>query len=126
VCNFSNVRLLLIDDSASWQLFAIKHLNAAGLTAIEVAYDGVQGVFKARTWQPDVILMDVSIPQMNGIDAATQMREAAPQSKVIFVSATDDPQVIQAAMEAGGVAYVMKPRAGRELIPAIRRAIQGL
>jgi DNA-binding NarL/FixJ family response regulator len=70
--------------------------------------------------------MDVSMPQMNGIDAATQMRAAAPQSKVIFVSATDDPQVIQAAMEAGGVAYVMKPRAGRELILAIRRALQSV
>ena len=42
------------------------------------------------------------------------------------MSATDDPQVIQAAMEAGGLAYVMKPQAGRELIPAIRRALQGL
>ena len=125
MCDFSKARLLLIDDNNFWRTFAIKHLNEAGLTAIEVAYDGVQGVFKARALQPDVILMDVSLPHMNGIEAAAQMREAAPQSKVIFVSGTTDPQVIQAAMDAGGLEYVLKPRAGRDLVPAIRRALQG-
>ena len=125
MCNFANVRLLLIDDNAIWRTFATKHLNEAGLTAIEVAYDGVQGVFKARALQPDIILLDVSLPHMNGMEAAEKIRDAAPQSKVIFVSSTTDPQVIQAAMEAGGLDYVMKPRAGRDLIPAIRRALQG-
>lgn len=123
--DFSNVRLLLIDDNLTWRTFAIKHLNEAGLTAIDVAYDGVQGVFKARTLQPDIILLDVSLPHMNGIDAAKKMRDAAPLSKVIFVSATADPPVIQAALDAGGLDYVTKPRAGRDLIPAIRRVLQG-
>ena len=61
---------------------------------------------------------------MNGLEAAEKIRDAAPQSKVIFVSTTTDPQVIQGAMDAGGLEYVMKPRAGRDLIPAIRRALQ--
>ena len=117
---------LLIDDNAISQAFAIKHLNEAGLRVIEVAADGVQGVAKARTWQPNIILMDISMPHMNGIEAAAQMRDAAPKSKIIFVSATDDPHVIQAAMEVGGLEYVMKPRAGRDLIPAIRRALQSV
>ena len=126
MCNFSDVRLLLIDDNAIWQAFAIKHLNEAGLRVIEVAADGKQGVAKARTWQPNVLLMDVSMPHINGIEAAAPMRNAAPQSKIIFVSATDDPHVIQAAMEVGGLAHVMKPRAGRDLIPAIRRVLQSV
>ena len=124
VSEFRHVRVLLVDDNAVWRSFAIKHLQEAGLTAIEVAYDGVQGVFKARALQPDIVLMDVRLPHMNGIEAASTMRDAAPQSKVIFVSATSDPHVIDAAMEAGGFEYVMKPRAGRELIPAIRRALK--
>lgn len=125
MCNFASVRLLLIDDNAIWRTFATKHLKEAGLTSIEVAYDGVQGVFKARALQPDIILLDVSLPHMTGLEAAAKIRAAAPQSKVIFVSGATDPQVIQAAMEAGGLEFVMKPRAGRDLIPAIRRALQG-
>ncbi len=125
MCNFANVRLLLIDDNATWRTFATKHLNEAGLTAIEVAYDGVQGVFKARALQPDIILLDVRLPHMNGLEAAEKIRDAAPQSKVIFVSGATDPRVIQATIDAGGLDYVMKSRAGRDLIPAIKRALQG-
>ena len=119
------MRLLLIDDNAIWRTFATKHLNEAGLTAVEVAYDGVQGVFKARALQPDIILLDVRLPHLNGLEAAEKIRDAAPRSKVIFVSGTTDPQAIQAAREAGGLDYVMKSRAGRDLIPAIKRALQG-
>ena len=60
------------------------------------------------------------------MDRAHELRRCRAIVKGHFVSATDDPQVIQAAMEAGGLAYVMNPPAGRELIPAIRRALQGL
>ena len=123
VCDFSKLRLLLIDDNAVWRTFAIKHLNEAGLRNIEVAYDGVQGVFKARTLQPDLILMDVRLPHMSGIEAAGKMRDAAPMAKVVFVSGVDDPNAIQAALDAGGVEYVAKSRAGRDLIPAIKRAV---
>jgi DNA-binding NarL/FixJ family response regulator len=124
VCDFSNVRILLVDDDALWRTFAIRILSDAGLSAIDVAYDGVQGVFKARTLQPDVILMDVGLPHMNGIEAAAKMREAAPAAKVVFVSGVTDPHMIRAALDAGGVAYVLKSLAARELIPAIKHALQ--
>jgi DNA-binding NarL/FixJ family response regulator len=123
VCDFSKIRLLLVDDNAGWRTFAVKHLKEAGFRTIDVAYDGVQGVFKARTLQPDLILMDVRLPHMTGIEAAAKMRDAAPAAKVVFVSGVDDPSVISAALDAGGVEYVLKSRAGRDLIPAIRRAL---
>ena len=75
---------------------------------------------------PNVGLMDVRMPHTNGIEAAAQMRDAAPQPKINFVSATDDPHVIQAAMEVGALSDVMKPRAGRDLIPAIWRVLQSV
>ena len=123
VCDFSKLRLLLVDDNAVWRTFAIKHLNEAGIRNIDVAYDGVQGVFKARILQPDIILMEVRLPHMNGLEAARKMREAAASTKVVFVSVVDDPDVIAAALEAGGVEYVSKPRAARDLIPAMKRAL---
>jgi DNA-binding NarL/FixJ family response regulator len=124
VCDFSNVRLLLVDDNALWRTFAIRHLTEAGLGAIEVAYDGVQGLYKARSLQPDLILMDIRLPHMNGIEAAAKMREAAPAAKVVFVSGVTDPRVIRTAFDAGGVEYVLKSLAVRELVPAIKRALQ--
>ena len=59
VCDFSKIRILIVDDSAIWRAFLIRHLHDAGLKGIDVAYDGVQAVFKARTVPVDLILMDV-------------------------------------------------------------------
>ena len=123
MCDFSKIRLLLVDDNAVWRTFAIKHLNEEGIRTIDVAYDGVQGVFKARVLQPDLILMEVRLPHMNGLEAARKIRDASPATKVVFVSVVDDPDVVGAALEAGGVEYVVKPRAARDLIPAIKRAL---
>ena len=88
-----------------------------------VAYDGIQAVIKARTLQPDVILMDVSLPHMDGIAAATAIRESVPSAKVIFLSANSDPDVKKAAMSAGACGYVLKSLVHGELIAAIQRAV---
>ena len=100
------------------------HLFDAGLSAVYVAYDGVQAVCKAQTLQPDVILMDVTLPRMNGIDAAALIRDVAPSAKVVFVSSNGDPEVRRAALTAGGCDYILKSRAGRELIDAIKFAVR--
>ena len=99
------------------------HLKDAGLKALYVAYDGVQAVAKAESLQPDVILMDISLPRLNGIQAAAVIRNVAPKAKIVFVSGNTDPEVRRAALEAGGCDYVVKSLAGRQLIRAIRLAI---
>ena len=99
-------------------------LQDAGLTAIDVAYDGVHAVLKTRTLQPDLILMDVGLPHMNGIAAAAAIRDEAPATKVVFVSANGDPEVRLAALNAGGHDYVLKSLAGQRLIDVIRRVIR--
>ena len=81
-------------------------------------------VFKARTLQPDLILMDVVLPHMNGIEAAAAIRDAAPATKVVFVSAIGDPEVRLAALNAGGHDYVLKSLAGQQLIDVIRRVFR--
>ena len=102
----------------------IGHLQSAGFTAIDVADDGVHGVFKARTLQPDLILMDVGLSHMNGIEATAAIRDAAPATKVVFVSAVGDPDVRLAALNAGGHDYVRKSLAGYLLIDVIRRVFR--
>ena len=120
VSQFPRVRVLVVDDSSTWRAFLLKHLYDAGLTMVYVAYDGVQAVFKARSLQPDLVLMDVALPHLNGIEAAAQIREVAPAAKIVFVSGNSDPDVRRAALNAGGCDYVLKSLAGRQLIDAIK------
>jgi CheY-like chemotaxis protein len=96
----------------------------AGFTAIDVAHDGVHPVFKARTLQPDLILMDVGLSHMNGIEATAAIRDAAPATKVVFVSAIGDPEVRLAALNTGGHDYVLKSLAGQQLINVIRHVFR--
>ena len=117
------VRILVVDDSPIWRTFLMGHLQNAGLRALYVAYDGVQAVAKAQSLQPDVILMDISLPRLNGIQAAAVIRNVAPKAKIVFVSGNTDPEVKRAALDAGGCDYVVKSLAGRELISAIRLAM---
>jgi len=117
------VRILVVDDSAIWRTFLMGHLYKAGMTSVHVAYDGVQAVAKAESLQPDVILMDVSLPRLNGIQAASVIRNVAPAAKIVFVSGNTDPEVRRAALDAGGCDYVVKTLAGRRLIGAIQLAV---
>ena len=122
----SGVQILIVDDSVPWQRFVQSQLEAApGLKVITVAADGLDGVQKANEIQPDVVLMDVSLPGMNGIEATRQIRRISPGSKVLFLSMLDELNVIQAAFEAGGSGYVLKWDAGRDLIPAIGAILLG-
>jgi DNA-binding NarL/FixJ family response regulator len=122
----SFVQILVVDDSLPWQRFVQNHLErAAGLKVIGVAGDGSEAVQKAKEVQPHLVLMDVSLPGMNGIEATRQIRKVSPGSKLLFVSTLDDIEVIQAAFEAGGSGFVSKWDAGRDLIPAIRAILLG-
>src|SRR5262245_8470935 len=117
------VRILVVDDSAIWRAFLMGHLRDAGLRSLYVAYDGVQAIAKAESLQPGVILMDISLPRVSGIQAAAVNRSVAPRAKIVFVSGNTDPEVRRAAKEAGGCDYVVKSLAGRELIGAIQIAM---
>jgi len=122
----SVVQILVVDDSLPWQRFVQNHLDATpGLKVIELAADGSEAFQKAKEVQPHLVLMDISLPGMNGIEATRRIRRVCPDSKILFVSTLDDIGVIQAAFEAGGSGYVSKWDAGRDLIPAIRAVLLG-
>ena len=117
------IRILIVDDSSIWRTFLIGQLYSAGLGLVYVAYDGVQAVFKAQTLRPDVILMDVALPHKNGIQAAAEIRKIVPDARIVFLSCNYDPDVRQAAFEAGACDFVLKSLSGRQLIDAIKRAL---
>jgi len=87
------------------------------------ASDGWEAVERASVLQPDVIILDIGLPQMNGIEAARLIRKTCPQTKIVFLSQQTDGAVIDAALAAGGAAFVLKSNAARDLPIAMVSAL---
>jgi DNA-binding NarL/FixJ family response regulator len=122
----SVVQVLVVEDSLAWQRFVqtLFEMNIE-FKVIHVAIDGLEATQKANELRPDVILMDISLPGMNGIEAARQIRTVSPGSKILFWSTFDQPEIIQAAFEAGGSGYVLKQDSSRDLMLGIKAILHG-
>jgi len=120
----SPVRVLIVDDLKQLRLAArlivLDELVAAEITESE---DGRSAVRLAQLVQPDLILLDIGLPELNGIEAAKQIREVSPASKIVFVTQNDDAEIRDAALEIGAEAYVLKMNARQELPSVIRAAL---
>jgi DNA-binding NarL/FixJ family response regulator len=89
------------------------------------ASDGLEAVYRAEELKPDLILLDIGLPTLNGIEAARQIRQLCPESKIIFVSQESDADIVQEALSFGAVGYVVKTMAGGELLTAIKAVCGG-
>lgn len=87
--------------------------------------DGLEAVHKAEELKPDLILMDIGLPTLNGIEAARRIRRSIPDSKIVFLSQESSPAAVQEALNLGALGYVVKARAGMELINAMDAVRQG-
>lgn len=87
--------------------------------------DGFEAVQKAEELRPDLILLDIGLPKLNGIEAARQIRKLSPQSKILFVTQEFSADVVQAALSTGAEGYIVKADAGRELLPAVSAVLRG-
>ena len=122
----SLVSVLVVDDLELWQAFVRTRLGEEpNLQIVSTASDGLEAVQKALKLQPDLILLDVSLPKLNGIEAARQIRKFAPKSKILFVSSNSDPDVVRAAFSAGGLGYVLKSEAAQSLMAGIEAVLLG-
>jgi DNA-binding NarL/FixJ family response regulator len=122
----SVVQILVVDDSLPWQAFVLRRVETeAEFKVIAVAADGLEAIQKASELRPDVILIDVCLPGMSGIEVTRQIRQLSPGSKILFLSMHDDSQIIQAAFDGGASGYVLKWDSGGDLLPAIRAILRG-
>ena len=87
--------------------------------------NGLQAVHEAEVLQPDLILLDIGLPTLNGIEAARRIRQLSPKSKILFVSQESSPDVIEEALSSGALGYVVKAHAASELLPAVEALLQG-
>jgi two-component system, NarL family, response regulator NreC len=121
-----SVRVLIVDDHAVVRAGLALLVNAeTDLEAVGEAGNAREAILEARTAKPDVILMDVMMPEQSGIDAVPQLLHEHPGVKVLVLSMQDDPRYVREAFEAGASGYVLKEAADAEVVAAIREVAGG-
>lgn len=122
----SKVRILIVEDYESFRQFIRSMLHSeVEPQAIFEASDGVQAIELAQAHCPDLILLDIGLPKLNGIDTARRIREFAPHVKILFVSQESSADIVQAAFNVGASGYVVKTDAARELVTAVKAVLRG-
>ena len=118
--------ILVVDDFEPWRRFVSSTLaKQSGLQTLFEVSDGLEAVYRAEDLRPDLILLDIGLPTLNGIEAARRIRDLSPNSKILFLTEETSPDVAEAALEAGGAGYVVKSDAGRELLAAVKALSEG-
>jgi DNA-binding NarL/FixJ family response regulator len=121
-----SVRVLVADDFAPWRklLHSILQEKPELKVICEVS-DGLEAVKNARELQPDLVLLDIGLPSLSGIEAARQIRTIAPKAKILFVSENYSIDIARSTLSAGGSGYVIKSDAGSELLSAVEAVLLG-
>jgi DNA-binding NarL/FixJ family response regulator len=122
----SSIRILISDDYADWRRQVRLVLEARPeWQLVSEASDGLESVQKAQDLKPEIILLDIGLPKLNGIEAALRIRKLSPNSKIIFLSQNKDHDIFRAALGTGALGYVRKTDARRELLPAVDAVLRG-
>ena len=120
------IRVLVVDDFEPFRRFVCATLAAKPeLQVVGEAADGLQAVQKAEELQPDLILLDIGMPTLNGIEAAHRIARLVPAAKFLFISQENDMDVVAAALSNGAKGYVHKQNANSELLSAIATVLRG-
>jgi len=121
-----SVRILVVDDHERWRHFFSTTLQKRPeLQVVGEVSDGLEAIGKASELKPDLILLDIGLPTLNGIEAARRIREISPASKILFVSENRSFDIVEKAFGTGAGGYVVKSDAGSELLPAVEAVLQG-
>jgi two-component system response regulator NreC len=121
-----SVRVVIVDDHAVVRTGLRLLLDAAeGIETVGEAGTAREAVFEVRARKPDVVLLDVGLPDRSGIEAAPDVLKEAPDAKVLILSMEDDPNYVRQAFAAGASGYILKEAADTELITALRRVAEG-
>jgi len=123
----SSIRVLVVEDFAPFRQLICKTLaNRPHLQVIGEVSDGLEAVQRALELKPDLILLDIGLPSLGGIEAARQIRKLSPGSKIIFLSQESSPDVVQEAVSLDTCSYVLKTKAGSDLFAAVDAVLDGV
>jgi len=121
-----SIRVLVVEDYEPFQRFVTSMLEALPeLQIVCKVSDGLEAVQKAEELQPDLILLDIGLPSLNGIEVARQIRKLSPESKILFVSQESSADVVRGALGTGAQGFVVKSDARRELLEGVNAVLRG-
>ena len=121
-----HMRVLVVEDFAPFlQIIRSSLAEMPDVQVIGEVADGLEAVQKAELLEPDLVLLDIGLPTLNGIDAARQIRRLAPASKIIFLSQESDSDVVHEALKLGAWGFVAKTRTASDLPAAVDAFLEG-
>jgi len=122
----SILRVLVVEDYEPFRRFLSSKLNKIqDVQLVDEVSNGLEAVQKAEELKPDLVLLDIGLPKLNGIEAARRIRSLSPMSKIIFLSQESSADVVQEALNTGAQGYVIKDDAGRKLLPTVDAVLRG-
>jgi DNA-binding NarL/FixJ family response regulator len=118
--------ILVVDDFAQFRRFVLSMLQLhPKFRVVAEASDGFEAVQRAQELQPELVLLDIGLPSLDGIEAARRIRMVTPASKILFVSSHSSLDIVENALSTGADGYVAKSDAGSDLLPAIKAVLEG-
>ena len=123
--HFVFARILIVDDSPGWRA-RIREILAARpeWKIISEAEDGQEAVQEASELQPDIVVLDIALPRLNGIEAAKMIRQKSPKSRIVFLTVDNDSDIMKAALDVGQATYVPKAKAATRLCKAVAASVR--
>ena len=122
----SPIRVLVVEDCEPWRrYFSMTPQKQPELQVIGEVSDGLEAVQKAQELQPDLILLDIGLPSLNGLEVARRIRKVSPASRILFVSENRSADIAEEALSTGASGYVVKSDAASELPRAVNAALEG-
>jgi len=123
--DMKNARVLIVDDHEIFRrgLRALLEPSSEWQICGE-AVDGLDAIEQCKSLQPDIVVLDVSMPRLNGLEAARLIVKQQPEPQIVIITQHDSPQIRSAALEAGAQAFITKSAVGSELVSALRNLIR--
>ena len=120
------IRVLVVDDFKIWrEWLRSKLVDCDRFHIVEEASNGNEALTKARQLSPDLIVLDIGMPGLSGIETASLLRAHVPNAKIIFLSQNDDFDLVRTVLNDGASGYVLKAEAENDLLPSIQAVLEG-
>ncbi|HEY6739530.1 MAG TPA: response regulator transcription factor [Actinopolymorphaceae bacterium] len=119
------VRVMVVDDHPIWRSAVVKDLADAGFEVVAEAGSGREALTRAQAARPQVVVLDLQIPEPSGVEVTRRLVEADPEVRVLILSASGEHEDVLAAVKAGAAGYLVKSAQREELLEAVRRTAEG-